>query len=310
MESWPTSSSNTVLHIRCFLWPTISLHGTHLKCLISFLFSKPRSIFGLENIFKTDWKPEINLVAQSRCESAFLCPYLSCPCTRRCALLSPWQTVKSWEQRRAWVVLCPTSPPSQDSCVGKVSASQVHWLYPVGLVLFSLKLFWNSSANFDSAPPILALNHLPTSPGVFSSQAPSAFSPSSHGPGLSFSSYTFFLQLVTSKIWYCLVDIGNYFIDPQGNINNWWKTHCHNSRACLVMGKQCLATAMILTADLVTNSNTERGLSEKGDGASSSVLTSHRQLPLHAGITCVHIRCFPILFPQAAHMETRKGRNE
>lgn len=158
------------------------------------------------------------------------CVYLSYLSTRHCALLSPWQTVKSWEREQhvAWVVLCPTSPPSQDSCVGKVSASQVHWLYPVGLVLFSLKLFRNTSANFDSAPPIPALNYLSIPPDVISPQVPSVFSPSSHGPGLSFSSYAFFIQLVTFKIWYHLVDIGNYFIDPQRNINDWWKTHCHN----------------------------------------------------------------------------------
>lgn len=75
------------------------------------------------------------------------------------------------------------------------------------------------------------------------------------------------------------------------------------------MGKLSLATVVILMADLITNSETERDLSEKGDGEPSSVRTSHRQLPLHAGVTCVHTRCFPILFPHAACTETRKERN-
>lgn len=182
----------------------------------------------------------------------------------------------------AWVVFCPPSPPSQNSCGGKVSASQVHWIDPVGLVLFSLKLFWYRSANFDSALPILPLNHLPTFPGLFSSQVPSVFSPSSYGPGLSFTSYAFFSNWSLLKIWYHLVDIGNYFIDSQGNINDWWKTHCHNWKAYFVMRKQSLATTIILMADLITNRETERGLLEQGDGEPSSVLTSHRQLPLQA----------------------------
>lgn len=73
------------------------------------------------------------------------------------------------------------------------------------------------------------------------------------------------------------------------------------------MGKHFLAAAIIVMADSVTNSKTERDRSGKGDREPSSVLKSHPTGSYQLSMQEPHVfasGAFPC--PHAGHMETRR----